>query len=240
MNKKYIIFPIIMIILSILTIIFPYEYSYHFRNSSIDILQIMDITGYTKLFCFLFLFVNTSILLICFYQGIKGLKKGYNYIFNKIFAITFIVFAIVNLFAFIIIRNKEENISIKEFSTLNILDENYVYELQTGKKTKKKNSKTDLEIIQDKMNNDPYFFRKLQINNEIEIIPSKFQRYVYLLIYWNYYNENRYSYPNYNHPSASESYYAIYSVSIILNLICSGFYIKNLSVENNNKKSTYM
>ena len=166
MNKKYIIFPTIMIVLSILGVIFPYRWSYYHKDS-IEIMQTMDITGYTKVFCLLFLVVNIFVLLLCLKEGYKGIKEGYNYEYNKVFSIIFITLTIINIFAFVIVRNKEEKIANNEFSSTDILSENYVYKLQTGKGNRNRNQKTEIEILQEKMENDPYYYRKSQIYDEI-------------------------------------------------------------------------
>ena len=64
-----------MIILSFLSIIFPYKLSYS-SYDSIELMQEMDITGFTKIFLLGFLIINTCILLICIYEGLKGTKNG--------------------------------------------------------------------------------------------------------------------------------------------------------------------
>lgn len=228
-SNKYIIFPIVMLIITILNFLFPYAYSYIHENS-LEIMEIMDITGYTKIFSICFLIINVFVLLICFNEGRKGKENGYNYAFNKIFAIIFIVLSIINILAFVLIRNKEEEYAKKLNSEINIDTEDNVYYLDSNNKKNKK-QKNKLEQIMDIIQNDKFYARKLQIYNEMKRTPSKFERYANLLIYWNYYNEDHTSsYLYYTiTPSDSESYYAIYSIANITDLICSAFYIKNIN-----------
>ena len=229
-SNKYIIFPIVMIIVSILNFLFPYVYSYAHKNS-LEIVEIMDITGYTKIFSICFLIINIFVLLICLNEGRKGKENGYNYEFNKIFAITFIALSIINILAFVLIRNKEEAYAKELNNEVNIFTEDNIYYLESGNKnTKNKKQKNKLEQIMKIMETDRFYARKLQIYNEMKETPSKFKRYVNLLIYWNYYNEDNTSYLYYTiKPSDAECYYAIYSIAIITDLICSAFYIKNIN-----------
>lgn len=228
-SNKYVIFPIIIIIVSILNFLFPYVYSYTNKNS-LEIMEMMDITGYTKIFSICFLIINIFVLLICFNEGKKGKENGYNYAFNKIFAITFIILSIINILAFVLIRNKEEESAKELNSEVNIFTEDNIYYLESNNKnTKNKKQKSKLEQIMENMEKDKFFARKLQIYNEMKETPSKFKRYASLLIYWNYYNENN-TYLYYTiKPSDAECYYAIYSIAIIIDLICSAFYIKNIN-----------
>lgn len=229
-SNKYIIFPIVMIIVTILNFLFPYVYSYINKNS-LEIMEIMDITGYTKIFSICFLIVNIFVLLICLNEGRKGKESGYNYSFNKIFAITFITLSIINILAFVLIRNKEEEYAKELNSEVNIFTEDNIYYLESRNKNgKNKKQKNKLEEIMEIMENDKFYARKLQIYNETKETPSKFKRYVSLLIYWNFYNENNSYYLYYTiKPSDEECYYAIYSIAIISDLICSAFYIKNIN-----------
>ena len=223
-KSKYIIFPIAMIFVTISNFLYPYVNSYLHYNS-LEIMDIMDLTGYTKIFSAIFLIMNIFVLLICLYYG---KKEGCNYSLNKIFAIIFIIFSIVNIISFIVIRNKEEKCANELGSIVSKLFlEDNVYYLDSGSKnTKKTKGKSDLDIIQEAMEKDKYYARKIQIYYEMKKTPSKIERYFWLLIYWNYYNDS--DAINYGiKPSKEESYYAIYSIAIITNLLCSAFYIKN-------------
>lgn len=228
-KNKYIVFPIVMIVVTILNFLYPYTHSY-IQYNSLEIMEIMDITGYTKIFSIIFLNMNVFVLLFCFYEGRKREKKGYNYSLNKMFTIIFIIFSTINIFAFIVIRNKEEKYTNELGNTVDKLFlEDNVYYLDSGNKNSKKTKgKSDFEIIQEAMENDKYYGRKIQIYYEMKKTPSKFERYFWLLIYWNYYNnDNAIVYGI--RPSNEESYYAIYSIAITTNLICSAFYIKNIN-----------
>ena len=223
-KSKYIIFPIAMIFLTIFNFLYPYVNS-HMRYNSLEIMDIMDLTGYTKIFSITFLIMNIFVLLICLYYG---KKENYNCSLNKIFAIIFIIFSIVNIISFIVVRNKEEKYANELGSIVSkLFSEDNVYYLDSGSKNKKKiKGKSDLEIIQEAMEQDKYYGRKVQIYYEMKKTPSKFERYFWLLTYWNYYNDSQAM--NYGiKPSNEESYYAIYSIAIITNLLCSAFYIKN-------------
>lgn len=221
-NKKYIIIPIIIIaVLILVTIKGPYLRPFTQTNS--EILEKMDFTGNTQIFLYSFVIINIIICLICLYKGKQGIAQGYDYKFNKIFAITFLILAIIPIISFISIRSMEEEL-VEQLMKQNeaIFDINNIDFTNKKMTTKLKKAQEQLNLT----STDKYYDRKMEIYNETQNTTKKFERYLSLFIYRPLYNIN-------HHGSYYEEryYYAIFSVFTVINLVSFTFYFISIKDE---------
>ena len=210
-NKKYIVFPIIMIIVALMISMNSYCYR-GFEMSNIEVIKIMDITGYTLIFLISFLIINILVLIFCLYKGKQASTGGYDYKFNKVFALMFFILAIVPIITFINIRNQEE----KQAEQLNQEIEEVVGSLDFKDKKVKSKLKQIIEK-QELLEEDKFYKRKTEIYNEMKKIESKFERYI-SLYYYRF--ENNFAIMS----NERERYYAIFSVFSLFDAICGAFY----------------
>ena len=68
-NNKYVVFPICMIFILIASSIYSYRNQFYDNG---EILQRMDMTGYTTVFLIIFLIINIGTLSLCLYMGKKS------------------------------------------------------------------------------------------------------------------------------------------------------------------------
>lgn len=232
LSKKYIGFPIIMLLITIKSAIYVYD-GQSFTKTNIQIIEKLDFTGMTKIFLIAMVIFEVLMLGICLFKGIQGNKVGYDYSFNKIILIVFIIYTILPIVFFTIIRNEEEKQALKT----NQEYEEYLSEINNNLfKSISKNKKIDdsTSKIQE-LKNDKYYNRKKAIISEIENEKSTFVRYIKLFYYRFEYNENDDTF--YMTPYDTETYYGIFSIFSVINLVCLIFYFWSTSDESLNEKT---
>lgn len=225
-KKSYIIFPI----LGIVWIIFNSYSTYsHQTNTNSMILEKFDMTGMTSKFLIIMGIINIAIFIFGIYMAKKAENDGYNYKLNKIFAIIFLILAIASYLSFVGIRQQEEKIAQK-------LDDE-IEELY-GKTININNKKTKNKInqISKQQETDKFYTRKLQIITQMKN-GTKVDRYVYLFMYWPFYNKQTDSINTYIIPSEENSYYGIFSSFALIDLIAFGFYFMHIRDEYTNSQS---
>lgn len=105
-NKKYLIFPIIMLVLAIVT-----TFLGHHFGSIYETLEKYDITGMATICMYAMLFFEITVLAFCIYKGKKGLEEGFDYLFSKFISFIFILLIIIPIISFFIVRNEEEKLA---------------------------------------------------------------------------------------------------------------------------------
>lgn len=211
-NKKYILFPIIMIIIAIITTFDGHRYGGIFET-----LDKYDMTGMAKIIMYIMLFAEIAVLAFCVYKGKKGLKEGYDYLFSKFACIIFIILIIIPIISFLAVRSEEEKIA-KEFE--NKYDEIFYTDLKNNNSKKMLN---DLKEYSEIMENDIFFERKKEIISEMKekSIAESFIHHFVL----NRYNYNILTYKSNKYLKPEDRYYAIFSRPCCLNIICFAFYL---------------
>ena len=214
-NKKYVIFPSIILILTIVI-----TFIGHSLGSVYEVLNKYDITGMTKIVMYGLLIFETSILIICIYKGKKGLKEGYDYIFSKFVCIIFVILTIIPIISFFVIRSEEEKLAVDvEEQSIESLEQ-----LLLGN-NKKNQLNSEIDEYFNMRENDKFYNRKQDILNETK---NKNKN-----IFLEYFIFNRYNYHIFykNYLTMEERYYAIFSSMSIISIICLAFYLTSWLVD---------
>lgn len=206
-NKKYLIFPIAMLVITIIT-----TFLGHHLESIYITLDKYDITGMTSIFMYVMLTLEIIILSFCIYKGKKGVQCGFDYSFSKFACVIFIILIIIPIVTFFIIRSEEEKVSVE-------LDNQINETIEQVLKAKNKNNKIQEYFeIEEK---DKFYDRKNEIKIEVEKYNSKIEPFLKLFVF------NRYNYNIFykNYLTMEERYYAIFSRASIINIMCLAFYL---------------
>ncbi|MCI8384049.1 MAG: hypothetical protein HFJ33_04195 [Clostridia bacterium] len=215
LEKKYVVFPICMIIASISVSVYTYVNGTYYTSEAIEK---FDFTGMTTIFLMMMLVFHIIIGIFCLYKGLKIPDNGYDYRINKMIAIIFLVLAIVSILSFVMIRNEEE---AQALALQNEVDELYSDVIVLNKK---KNTNQFKKI--EKRVTDQYDTRKLQISEQVKSnqYDSKFARYLNLFMYFSMYNDNK---PIILNASAERCYYGIFSKFTRIDVIFAIIYFVN-------------
>ena len=163
-KKPYYLIPLVGILLTLYCAFF----SFRFRLNII-VLKDCDFTGNTTLFLKIITITNVIILFLYLYLIIRGEEKGFQYIYNKVFAGIFTVLAIICIISFVLIRNNEEKIAV-EFENTISQNLNNVEAIKSLK-----DDKLD-ELFE--MKNDGFYDVKMNIANEKSSITPALTRYI--------------------------------------------------------------
>lgn len=210
-NKKYLIFPIIMLVLAIVT-----TFLGHHFGSIYETLEKYDITGMATICMYAMLFFEITVLAFCIYKGKKGLEEGFDYLFSKFISFIFILLIIIPIISFFNVRNEEEKLA----NELENKNKETIENVFLEKNSKNKNKLKGIQDYIDLQENDQFYDRKQEIASEIQG-NSKGQYFLRYFIF-NRYNYN-FSYKN--NLTMKERYYAIFSRASLINIICFVFYV---------------
>ena len=159
-NKKYIGFPIMMILITFAFTFVGYAYG----NIS-DTLKNYDVTGLTTAFMYMMLILEIAMLGFCIYKGVKGQEEGFDYLFSKFACIIFAVFIIVPIISYFVVIGAEESTANELKQKEDDLFNNVIVIDGSSNKKNKKKTKTNEKISEymDIQQNDEFYKRKLQI-----------------------------------------------------------------------------
>lgn len=212
-NKKYFIFPIIMIILTIYT-----TFIGHHFGSIYEVLERYDITGITTVFMYIVFSFEIIILTFCVYKGKKGLEEGFDYFFGKFACIIFVILTIIPIISFLVIRNEEEKLAIELDNKERITFKQF---LTKNYKNNKNNKNNKIQEYMDIQENDKFYDRKQEIVTQTKNSDTQ------MPFFLKFYVLNRYNYNIFykNYLTMEERYYATFSRVSIINIICFAFYL---------------
>lgn len=220
-NKKYIAFPLIVIILLLIATFLGYHH-----EGIYEILKEYDMTGTTSIFMHVMLILEIIVLIFCIYKGKKGIEEGFDYLFSKFACVIFIVLILIPIISFSIVRNEEEKMATELDNKYNETFGNNYVDL-TKKGTMKK-----VQEYSEIQENDEFYKRKKEISSEMKN-QSK------MGIFFRYFVINGYNYNLSYKPylSTEERYYAIYSRISVINIICLIFYLSSLLIDQNTNRT---
>ena len=222
-NNKYIVFPGIMILLTVVFTFSGYSYGGIFQT-----LNKYDVTGLTKVFMYMMLILELAMLGFCIYKGVKAKEEGFEYLFSKFACIIFGVFIIVPMISYFVVIGAEENAANeliqREEYIMNKLEE----ESKSSSKKKNKKTEIDKQLIDylDSELNEEFYERKKDIVSENKNV-SKGERFLKQFVI------NGYNFDVFNsyHISETNRYYAIFSRFSVINILCLIFYFVSWSID---------
>jgi len=219
-NNSYIVAPIVGIVLTV----FEYFNLYGRYNIS-NLLEKYDITGMTNGYMISILVLNLAVLAFCLYKGKEAREKNYDYSFNMIFVVIFIVLSLYSLIAFIVVRGEEESVAAESMGNFDY----YNIDLTTQSSSNKKRNSSDIDEYNVKMmeeltklQEDKCYSRKLEINQQVKD-STKFERYANLFLNWFIFDDIFY------YLTEEENYYSVFAAYCSLDLFMCAFYIIHLN-----------
>lgn len=227
-NKKYLIFPIIMLVFTIFATLIG-----HHINGINEYLEKYDVTGMTGIFMYAMFVIELVILSFCIYKGKKGLEEGYDYLFNKFACIIFVILTIIPIISFFIVRSGEENLAKEMESKFdNAFDQIVSVHGKNSKSSQADKVNSVLNYFETGLE-DKYYIRKTEINDELKENKSKLEFFVKYFVFnranYDYLGKTGYA------VTMEERYYSIYSRMSIVNIVCLAFYVISLKDKRTNK-----